>query len=270
MSIFEIERLIPMFLSVDAGNSNIVFGFNQDQSDSWDKVLRIETTKKLSVFQLERALGIFFLENRMEPENVKHIGLSTVVPDLKPILMQCCINFFGVEPYFINGSSYEKLRVKTSNPDEIGTDLMANITAAYDCFGDACIVVDFGTALTFSIVDKTGKVIGINIVPGIKTAINSLFTDTARLPKVSLEMPPSVLGKDTVHAIQAGIFYGYTGLVRGMLHAIEAETQTKFKVIATGGLSAVMQHLTGEFAMVDVNLTLKGIQQITLINRKKG
>ncbi|MBD3629591.1 type III pantothenate kinase [Cyclobacterium sp.] len=259
-----------MFLSVDAGNSNIVFGIYEESSDSWLNVLRVETTKKLSVLQLEKALGLFFLENGLHPDTIDGIGVSTVVPDLKTILLRCTENFFGRMPYMINEKSYDKLPVKTSNPEEIGSDLMANITAAYDCFKEACIVVDFGTALTFSIIDSKGNVIGINIVPGIKTAINSLFTGTARLPKVSLEMPDSVLGKNTVHAIQAGIFYGYTGLVKGMLASISAETQMKFKVLATGGLSPVMQHLSAEFDLMDIHLTLKGIYQITRINCKKG
>ncbi|WP_163381945.1 type III pantothenate kinase [Cyclobacterium sp. SYSU L10401] len=258
-----------MFLSVDAGNSNIVFGIYEESSNAWLHELRIETSKKLSILQLEKSLGVFFLEKGLDPESIREIGLSTVVPDLKPVLMRCCSNFFGRQPYILDGGSYGKLRVSTANPEEIGTDLMANITAAYDIFGQACIIVDFGTALTFSIVDDRGQVIGINIVPGLRKAVNALFTGTARLPKVSLEMPESVLGKDTVHAIQAGIFYGYTGLVKGMLSSITAETQMNFKVIATGGLSAVMQHLEGAFDLVDMQLTLKGIYQITRMNRSK-
>jgi type III pantothenate kinase len=122
-------------------------------------------------------------------------------------------------------------------------------------------VVDFGTALTFSTVDDAGKVIGINIVPGIKTAINSLFSRTAKLPKVQLEMPASILGKTTVHSIQAGIFYGYTALVKGML-----ASNCSYKIAATGGLSAVMDHLNDQFDLVDIHLTLKGIHQITSLN----
>lgn len=256
----------PMFLSVDAGNSTIVFGLYNEETATWHPTLRVDSHRKISVLQLEKLLGHFFLENDWNLESVHGIGLSTVVPDLEPVLMQCCENFFGRKPYLINGYSYEKLLVQTGNPHEIGSDLMANITAAYDAFRDACIVVDFGTALTFSIVDEQGKVIGINIFPGIKTAINSLFSRTAKLPKVRLEMPDSILGKTTVHSIQAGIFYGYTALVKGMLSSIAAETNRSYKIAATGGLSPVMEHLHDQFDLVDIHLTLNGIRQITRAN----
>lgn len=267
--IFGKTTLFAMFLSIDAGNSTIIFGLYREGAESWPPTLSVDSHKNLTVFQLEKKLGHFFLENDWKLESVTDIGLSTVVPDLAPVLLQCCENFFGMTPYLIDGNSYERLPVKTVNPHEIGSDLMANITAAYAYFREACIVVDFGTALTFSIVDEQGQVIGVNIVPGIKTAINALFTGTAKLPKVTLEMPDSVLGKNTIHSIQAGIFYGYTALVKGMLKAIAAETNQSYKVVVTGGLSAVMDHLHDQFDLIDRHLTLKGIYQITNSNRNE-
>ncbi|WP_339924887.1 type III pantothenate kinase [uncultured Cyclobacterium sp.] len=255
-----------MFLSIDAGNSNIVFGFYHEVNASWKEVLRIPTKKDLKVFSLERKVGLFFLEKGWNVDLVDQIGLSTVVPDLEPVLVQFCQRFFGKTPFIVNEYSYEKLPVSALNPTEIGTDLMANITAAYLRFSSACIIVDFGTALTFSVVDDKGEVIGVNIVPGIKTAINSLFNNTAKLPKVALKLPESALGKDTVHAIQAGIFYGYSGLVKGMVEAIEKETNCKYQLLVTGGMSSLMGHLGERFNNVDVNLTLKGIYEITRLN----
>ncbi|EPR66175.1 type III pantothenate kinase [Cyclobacterium qasimii] len=255
-----------MFLSIDAGNSNIVFGFYQEADDSWEEELRIPTKKGMKVYDLEKNLALFFLEKNWTAEKIDQIGLSTVVPDLLPVLTRLCLGFFRKAPYVINESSYGLLPVKAMNPTEIGTDLMANITAAYLRFSSACIIVDFGTALTFCVVDKKGEVIGVNIVPGIKTAINSLFTNTAKLPKVELKLPESALGKDTVHAIQAGIFYGYSGLVKGMVEAIEMETNCNYQVVVTGGMSSLMGHLGDRFNNVDVNLTLKGIYAITKLN----
>lgn len=255
-----------MFLSIDAGNSNIVFGFYQAEENSWEEVLRMPTRKNIKVFNLERKVALYFLEKGWKTERVNQIGISTVVPDLEPVLIQFCQRFFGIEPYVINENSYEELPVTAMNPREIGTDLMANVTAAYLKFGVACMVVDFGTALTFSVVDDNGEVIGVNIVPGIKTAINSLFNNTAKLPKVELELPESALGKNTVHAIQAGIFYGYSGLVNGMVEAIENETGREYQLLVTGGMSSLMGHLGDRFNNVDVNLTLKGIYQITRLN----
>jgi type III pantothenate kinase len=255
-----------MFLSIDAGNSNIVFGFYREDKDSWEEILRITTKNELKVLQLEKKLSLFFLEKEWTMNEIDLIGLSTVVPDLKPVLVQFCHSFFGKAPFVINESSYKVLPVTTLSPAEIGTDLMANITAAYHRFKTSCIIVDFGTALTFSVVNEDGQVIGVNIFPGIKTAIHSLFTNTAKLPKVPLVMPESALGKNTVHAIQAGIFYGYSGLVKGMLEAIEKETNCRFEVVVTGGMSSLMGHLGDRFGNVDIHLTLKGIYQITKLN----
>ena len=255
-----------MFLSIDAGNSNIVFGFFNNETSQWTHELRIETKKDLSSFELQKNLQLLFLENNLKTNEVTQIGFSSVVPELEPIVVDFCRKLFGKEPYVINGKSYEKLRVSTSRPHEIGSDLMANVAAAYALFQESCIIVDFGTALTFSVVDDQGYVVGVNIVPGLKTAMKSLFLNTAKLPEVNLELPASALGKNTAHAIQAGVLYGYVGLVRGMLERIGEETARKYKVIATGGLSEILPPLKDSFDQVDKKLTLKGIKLITEVN----
>lgn len=255
-----------MFLSIDAGNSNIVFGLFDNASSPWSHELRVETSKAISPFELQRELQLFLLENDLTPAAVNHIGFSSVVPELERPVVDFCRSFLGKEPYIINGKSYEKLRVSTSRPNEIGSDLMANVTAAYALFQESCIIVDFGTALTFSVVDDQGYVEGVNIVPGLKTAIKSLFLNTAKLPEVRLELPASAIGKNTEHAIQAGVLYGYVGLVRGMLQRIGEETGRKYKVIATGGLSEILPPLKDSFDQVDKKLTLKGIKLITEAN----
>lgn len=257
-----------MFISIDVGNSNIVFGFFNEERKEWVKEFRIETKKDLNAFYFEKKLSLYFLENDLLASAVTAIGFSTVVPSLERPIVRFCEHFFPVTPYTIKGTSYGGLAVYPQNPDEIGSDLMANMVAAYQLYQQACIVVDFGTALTFSILDDSGKVIGVNIVPGIKTAIHSLFLKTAKLPKVKMEMPDSVLGKNTVESIQAGIFYGYTGLVKGMLEAVKKETGISFKIVATGGLSSLLTNLRGSFDLIDEKLTLKGIKLITEANHK--
>jgi type III pantothenate kinase len=142
-----------MFLSIDAGNSNIVFGFFDPSSGEWRYECRVETAQHLSAYELGQKLGLFFLENNLEPADVSQIGISSVVPEINTMLEECCKKFFGIKPYLINGRSYEKLKVATHRPNEIGSDLMSNVTAAYEFFGESCIIVDFGTALTFSVVD---------------------------------------------------------------------------------------------------------------------
>lgn len=255
-----------MFLSIDAGNSNIVFGFFDPSVEAWRHEFRVETGPHLNAYELGQKLGLFFLENNLIPADVSRIGISSVVPELNVILEESCRIFFGIEAYLINGTSYKKLQVSTHRPNEIGSDLMANVTAAYALFQKSCIVVDFGTALTFSVIDDTGFVVGVNIVPGLKTAIKALFMNTSKLPEVKLELPESAIGKSTIHAIQAGVLYGYTGLVKGMLATIQAELGHDCKVIATGGLSQILTPLEGTFDRVDRNLTLNGIKLITEAN----
>jgi type III pantothenate kinase len=143
---------------------------------------------------------------------------------------------------------------------------MCNVMAAYSRFSGPVIVVDFGTALTFTAVDERGVIMGVNIVPGLQTAIKALFMNTSKLPEVELKLPESALGKNTIHAIQAGVLYGYTGLVKGMLEAIKNETGVKFTIVATGGLSSILTSLEGEFDEVDRNLTLEGLRLITEAN----
>ena len=138
--------------------------------------------------------------------------------------------------------------------------------AAYTRVAGPAIVVDFGTALTFTTIDQAGEVLGVSIVPGLQTAIKSLFMNTAKLPEVELKLPDSVLGKNTIHAIQSGVLHGYTGLIKGMLEAIQLETGLKFTVIATGGLSSILTNLDGVFDAVDRNLTLDGLRLITEAN----
>jgi len=255
-----------MFLSIDAGNSNIVFGFFDPSIGEWRHEFRVETARAITAYELSQKLGLLFLENNLRPNEVARIGISSVVPEINPVLEEFCHKFFGVKAYLINGKSYEKLKVSTDRPNEIGSDLMSNITAAYALYQKSCIIVDFGTALTFSVVDDRGYVVGVNIVPGLKTAIKALFLNTSKLPEVKLELPESAIGKNTVHAIQAGVLYGYTGLVKGMLATIKAELGHDCKVIATGGLSQILTPLEGVFDQVDRNLTVNGIKLITEAN----
>ncbi|SIS51790.1 type III pantothenate kinase [Belliella pelovolcani] len=257
-----------MFLSIDAGNTNITIGFFDDEQGKWQHEFRISTKEKLSLLKLEKDLHLFFLENDLKIEMISQVGVSSVVPELNPLLTQFCKEFLGKSCYFINGKSYQTLKVSTTKPNEIGTDLMCNVTAAFERFSQATIIVDFGTALTFTVVDDQGKVLGVNIVPGLKTAVRALFANTSKLPEVDLKFPKSAIGKNTIESIQAGILHGYTGLVKGMLETIQAEVQLPMKIIATGGLSNILSNLQNTFDEVDRYLTLEGIRLITQANLK--
>jgi len=265
----EAKQINPhnMFLSIDAGNSNIVFGLYDLENKLWKYEYRVETRFNLIESELEGAMHLYFLENNLHKSQITQIGISSVVPEINGLLVQFCKMYIGVDPYLISGKSYKKLEVSTSKPNEIGSDLMANTVAAYAKFHCACIIVDFGTALTFTVIDAKGKMMGVNIVPGIKTAIKSLNTNTSKLPEVSLDWPSSAIGKNTIHSIQAGILYGYSGLVKGMIESIKEELpKEEFKIVATGGLSSILVNLKERFDVLDRDLTLEGIRLITLHN----
>ena len=256
-----------MFLAIDAGNSNVVFALYDAKSGIWTNQFRLETKTPRLIAQLSKKVPLYFLEHGITVGQIEKIGFSSVVPEINPIIEQFCEGFFGKLPYQIQGKSYAKLPVRTYRPDEIGTDLMCNVMAAYTRYQKPVIVVDFVTALTFTAVDSSGEVLGVNIVPGLQTAIKALFMNTSKLPEVELKLPESALGKNTIHAIQAGVLYGYTGLVKGMLEAIQVETGLSFRVVATGGLSSILTTLEGTFDAVDLNLTLDGLRLITEANR---
>lgn len=255
-----------MFLAIDAGNSNIVFGFYDENQKEWTHEFRTITSEELTLLHLEKQLYLFLLENNIKIDVLSAVGISSVVPEINSILVRFCKEFLNKKPFLIKASSYRTLPIYTTRPDEIGTDLMCNAMAAFHQFKSAAIIVDFGTALTFTVVGDNGNILGVNIVPGLKTAIKALFSNTAKLPEVALELPDSALGKDTIHSIQAGILYGYTGLVKGMVQSIRAELAIDFKIIATGGLSSILTTLKDEFDVVDKMLTLEGIRLITIAN----
>ena len=256
-----------MFLAIDAGNSNVVFALYDSKSGKWTNQFRLETKAPRLIAQLSKKVPLYFLEHGITVDQIESIGFSSVVPEINGIIEQFCEGFFGKLPYQIQGKSYAKLPIRTLRPNEIGADLMCNVMAAYTRFQGPVIVVDFGTALTFTVVDVSGEILGVTIVPGLQTAIKALFMNTSKLPEVELKLPTSVLGKDTIHAIQAGVLYGYTGLVKGMLEAIQVETGLPFTVVATGGLSSILTTLEGTFDTVDRNLTLDGLRLITEANR---
>lgn len=255
-----------MFLAIDAGNSNVVFALFDKTSGRWTNQFRLETHTPRLISQLGKKVPLYFLEHNILATDITEIGFSSVVPEINPIILQFCQGYFGINPYLISAKSYAKLPVKSKRPNEIGSDLMCNVMAAYSRYRSPVIVVDFGTALTFTAVNASGEILGVNIAPGLKTAIKSLFNNTSKLPEVELKLPASALGQNTIHAIQAGVLYGYTGLVKGMIDAMKSEAGLDFTIVATGGLAAILTNLKETFDDVDGNLTLEGLRLTTAAN----
>jgi type III pantothenate kinase len=250
-----------MLLAIDIGNSNVCLGLSKNAS-GWSHFWRLPTIQNDMEIYYETQIVNRFLESGVNLGEVDRIVISSVVPDMNNRFVSSMEKLFLRKPILVGPEIYPKIQLDIENPQEIGTDLVANAVAAHHQFKNDCIVVDFGTALTFTTVSKAGVVLGVSIVPGIKTAIKALFNKTAQLPEVPMELPASVLGKNTVTAIQTGIFYGYTGLVINMLKALKNEVGEHFMVIATGGLSSTNIVLKEHFDVIDPDLTLNGLRYI--------
>ena len=247
-----------MIVAVDIGNSNVVIGINV--ADEWVEFWRIPTRSEQDAklfYEVEIRNRVF--ENAINTENVEGVILSTVVPILKPIFVEVLHSIFRNEVVVVGPELYEIIRHKVPRPYEIGTDLVANGYAAYKILKKECIVVDFGTALTFTTVNNEGYILGVAIAPGIKTAMKALSSNTAQLPEIPLELPKSVVGLHTTHAMQAGILWGYVGIAKELIRKIREEVGEQYEAIATGGLSFVMHPLEDLFIKVDPELTLNGL-----------
>lgn len=249
-----------MLLALDTGNSDITIGlWNRNE---WIHLWRIPSKPD----QPELFYGIkirdYFFESRIDISSIEKVVLSSVVPGLTEKLSNVIRMLFSQEAIILGPPVYKKLPIEVLNPYEIGSDLVANALAAYHSFKNTCIVVDFGTALTFTTISGKGKILGVSIVPGLKTAIKSLTQNTAKLFDVPLQLPPSALGINTITAIQSGILIGYEGLVQSVVKAIRAELKEECPVIATGGLSQVITPLNNFFHSIEPNLTLNGLRII--------
>lgn len=247
-----------MLLALDTGNSDITIGLWN--GSEWIHVWRIPSMPDQPEVYYGIKIRDYFLESNLETNEIKTIVLSSVVPALTDKLKNVIEVVFGKSPIVLGSTIYSQLKIEVLNPYEIGSDLVANAVAAYDYYKNTCIVVDFGTALTFTTLSSKGKIIGVSIAPGLKTAIKSLTQNTAKLFDVPLQMPASALGTSTITAIQSGILVGYSGLVQSMVREIRKEVKEECPVIATGGLSSIITPLKDFFDQIDRHLTLSGLR----------
>ncbi len=248
-----------MLLVIDQGNSDVVFGLHN--GSDWVAEWRTPATNK-SMSDYEALMRQWILEANLSVSDINGAVISSVVPENREAVITFVRRLFRIEPLVLGQKIYEKLGLKLNSPHEIGSDLVANAIAASGIYpNDPCIVVDFGTALTITTVSGNA-ILGVAIAPGLQTAVKSLFKHTAQLPEVPLELPDSILGKSTIHAIQSGVLHGYIGLVKHLVSNTKSELGTECKVLATGGLSSILKPLHDEFDIVDTRLTPEGLRLI--------
>lgn len=249
-----------MILTIDIGNTNIVFGVaNQNE---WVKIWRIQTDWSKTADEYEVIFRSLFASSSISCTEISRTVLSSVVPSLIRPFREMLNQLSECSMLLVEPSIYERLPIKIIDPYEIGTDLVADATAAFIGYGGPTMIIDFGTALTFTTISRAGEILGVAIAPGLLTALKSLTGNTAQLHDVQLVAPPSVLGKNTVHAIQSGIILGFAGLVDSMVKRTEDELGERLTVVATGGLSAVLKNVSSRIEIIDENLTLDGLKYI--------
>ena len=247
-------------IAVDIGNTNIVIGLYYN--NEWLKIYRLSSKKNITYWSLQKKIKKILLLNDFNPSGVISVIISSVVPNLTDVVKLVVSDMLCKNIHIIKTSSVGLVKISIDNINEIGTDLVCNAVEASSMYDENVIVVDFGTALTFTTVSKNNQILGVNIVPGLQTSINSLYKNTAKLPKINLALPEKVIGKNTIHSIQGGIMYGYVGLIKELIFRIKSELSEPTKVVATGGLSKFAKPLRGYFSDIIPTLTLDGMLKI--------
>ena len=252
-------------LAIDIGNTNVVWGVFQDEKLLAD--WRVGTDLAKTADEYGALLLDLFRVTGIRPEDVEAVILSSVVPPLTPVFEELAEKYFHRRPLIVSAELETGLTWKYENRHEIGSDRIVNAAAAFRRYGGPLIVVDFGTATTFCVVTAEGEYLGGAIAPGIRISAEALFQRAAKLPKVELTRPKSVIGRDTVTSMQAGILFGYAGLVDELVHRIQTELGQDCLVVATGGLAGHIAPESRTIRDVRLNLTLEGLALLYQLNR---
>lgn len=249
-----------MLLVVDVGNTETVLGVYDGKMlvHNW----RIRTLVDHTIDEYGMLILNLYKSSRIGSRAVKDIIISCVVPPMLNILEPLCRKYFDLKPLIVGPGIKTGMPILYDNPREVGADRIVNAVAAFEKYAKECIIVDFGTATTFDYVSARGEYMGGCIAPGIMISSEALFNRAAKLPRVELSKPKAIIAKDTVSSMQAGIMYGYAGLVDGIVERMKAEAGTEPLVLATGGLAGVISPETKSISLVDEMLTLEGLRII--------
>jgi type III pantothenate kinase len=260
-----------MLLALDVGNTNTVLGIYELDGEKPELAAhwRVTTHRAQTVDEY----GVFFVNlfqmHGMAPSQVTHIVIASVVPPVDTTLREVCEEYFHIEPMFVEPGIKTGMPMLVDNPTELGADRLCDCVAAYELYGGPCIVVDFGTATKFEVISAKGEYLGGCIAPGLGLSAEALFSRAARLSRVDIKRPSKVIATNTVGHLQAGLYFGYIGLVDGILERIIAEFGEKpRRIVATGGLAKMIAEDSKHIEEINEMLTLEGLR--ILFERNRG
>ncbi len=257
-----------MLLCIDVGNTNIVFGLyrEEDLLHHW----RIATRREQMADEYAALLLVLLEQAGRRSQDVHDAVIASVVPPLTGAFVEVCGQYLGVDALVVDAGIRTGVRIRYDNPREVGADRVVNAAATFRRYGGPACVVDFGTGTTFDAISAEGEYLGGAIAPGIGIAAWALTERAAKLPRVEIARPPQAIGRNTVQSMQSGLFFGYIGLVEGMVARFRQELGPQMRVIATGGLAELVAQGTDVFDVVDPWLTLEGLRLIYEMNRGAG
>ncbi|OMP66819.1 type III pantothenate kinase [Domibacillus epiphyticus] len=246
-----------MIFVLDVGNTNTVLGVyeGEELKHHW----RIETSRNKTEDEYGMMIKNLFQHDGLGFEQIEGVIISSVVPPIMAALERMCEKYFHVLPLVVGPGVKTGLNIKYENPREVGADRIVNAVAGIHEYGCPLIIVDFGTATTYCYVDENGHYMGGAIAPGIGISTEALYTRASKLPRIEIARPDTIVGKNTVSAMQAGILYGYVGQVEGIVSRMKKENNSNPTVIATGGLATLISKECDMIDVVDPDLTLKGL-----------
>lgn len=249
-----------MLIVIDIGNTNITMGLvdNNEIIDNYRLTTKLERTSDEYGFMLLSFLNA----SNIDVKEIEDVIVASVVPKIMYSFSNSIKKYFNKEPVIIGPGIKTGIRIKIDNPKELGADRLVDAAGAYYIYGGSCLVIDFGTATTFDVVDENGDFLGGATAPGIGISINALSSQAAKLPEIEIKKPKNVIAKNTVSSMQAGIIHGYVGLTENIIRTIKKEYGKDLKVISTGGLGRIIFNETALIDVYDPDLTFKGLKII--------